>query len=53
MPDAASLNAGFMVVQSNSLDELRSLVISVMRHYPLAPWKMKSPWCRATVSLNG
>ena len=37
MPDAASLNAGFMVVQSNSLDELRSLVISVMRHYPLAP----------------
>jgi exodeoxyribonuclease V gamma subunit len=37
MPDAASLNAGFMVVQSNSLDELRSLVISVMRNYPLAP----------------
>ena len=37
MPDAASLNAGFMVVQSNSLDELRSLVIGVMRHYPLAP----------------
>ncbi|SDS62303.1 exodeoxyribonuclease V subunit gamma [Pseudomonas prosekii] len=37
MPDAASLNAGFMVVQSNSLDELRSLVIGVMRQYPLAP----------------
>ncbi|MEB0048727.1 MULTISPECIES: exodeoxyribonuclease V subunit gamma [unclassified Pseudomonas] len=37
MPDAMSLNAGFMVVQSNSLDELRSLVISVMRRYPLAP----------------
>ena len=37
MPDATSLNAGFMVVQSNSLDELRSLVISVMRRYPLAP----------------
>ncbi|MDI2593639.1 exodeoxyribonuclease V subunit gamma [Pseudomonas sp. 681] len=37
MPDATSLNAGFMVVQSNSLDELRSLVISVMRRFPLAP----------------
>ena len=37
MPDAQSLNAAFMVVQSNSLDELRSLVISIMRRYPLAP----------------
>jgi len=37
MPDASSLNAAFMVVQSNSLNELRSLVISVMRRYPLAP----------------
>ncbi|WP_460154128.1 exodeoxyribonuclease V subunit gamma [Pseudomonas sp. S2_B07] len=37
MPDATSLNAAFMVVQSNSLNELRSLVISVMRRYPLAP----------------
>ncbi|WDR36137.1 exodeoxyribonuclease V subunit gamma [Pseudomonas serboccidentalis] len=37
MPDASSLNAAFMVVQSNSLDELRSLVVSVMRRYPLAP----------------
>lgn len=37
MPDAQSLNAAFMVVQSNSLDELRSLVVSIMRRYPLAP----------------
>ncbi|WP_426238068.1 exodeoxyribonuclease V subunit gamma [Pseudomonas sp. TWP3-2] len=37
MPDAKSLNAAFMVVQSNSLDELRSLVVSIMRRYPLAP----------------
>ncbi|QBX39710.1 exodeoxyribonuclease V subunit gamma [Pseudomonas fluorescens] len=37
MPDASSLNAAFMVVQSNSLDELRSLVVSIMRRYPLAP----------------
>jgi hypothetical protein len=37
MPGAQSLNAAFMVVQSNSLDELRSLVISIMRRYPLAP----------------
>ncbi|VVN35541.1 RecBCD enzyme subunit RecC [Pseudomonas fluorescens] len=37
MPDATSLNAAFMVVQSNSLNELRSLVISIMRRYPLAP----------------
>ncbi|WP_085656178.1 exodeoxyribonuclease V subunit gamma [Pseudomonas sp. B11(2017)] len=37
MPDAQSLNPAFMVVQSNSLDELRSLVVSVMRRYPLAP----------------
>lgn len=37
MPDTQSLNAAFMVVQSNSLDELRSLVIGIMRRYPLAP----------------
>ncbi|MED7668205.1 exodeoxyribonuclease V subunit gamma [Pseudomonas moraviensis subsp. stanleyae] len=37
MSDAQSLNAAFMVVQSNSLDELRSLVVSIMRRYPLAP----------------
>ncbi|MFJ4194766.1 exodeoxyribonuclease V subunit gamma [Pseudomonas sp. NPDC089534] len=37
MPDAQSLNPAFMVVQSNSLDELRSLVVSIMRRYPLAP----------------
>lgn len=37
MPDATALNAAFMVVQSNSLNELRSLVVSIMRRYPLAP----------------
>ena len=37
MPDAQSLNAGFMVVHGNRLDELRSLVVSWMRRYPLAP----------------
>jgi exodeoxyribonuclease V gamma subunit len=37
MPDATSLNAGFMVVHGNRLDELRSLVVSWMRRYPLAP----------------
>ena len=37
MPVATSLNAGFMVVHGNRLDELRSLVVSWMRRYPLAP----------------
>ncbi|MHC8404371.1 exodeoxyribonuclease V subunit gamma [Pseudomonas sp. TMB3-21] len=37
MPDAMSPNAGFMVVHGNRLDELRSLVVSWMRRYPLAP----------------
>lgn len=37
MPDAESLSAGFMVVHGNRLDELRSLVVSWMRRYPLAP----------------
>ena len=37
MPFATSLNAGFMVVHGNRLDELRSLVVSWMRRYPLAP----------------
>ncbi|MGE8067019.1 exodeoxyribonuclease V subunit gamma [Pseudomonas sp. NPDC089569] len=37
MPDATSLNAGFMVVHGNRLDELRNLVVSWMRRYPLAP----------------
>ncbi|WHS61057.1 exodeoxyribonuclease V subunit gamma [Pseudomonas sp. G2-4] len=37
MPDATSLNPAFMVVHGNRLDELRSLVISLMRRYPLAP----------------
>ncbi|ROL89191.1 exodeoxyribonuclease V subunit gamma [Pseudomonas protegens] len=37
MPDASSLTPGFMVVHGNRLDELRSLVVSWMRRYPLAP----------------
>ncbi|MBT2341366.1 MULTISPECIES: exodeoxyribonuclease V subunit gamma [Pseudomonas] len=37
MPDATSLSPAFMVVHGNRLDELRSLVISLMRRYPLAP----------------
>lgn len=37
MSDATSLSAGFMVVHGNRLDELRSLVVSWMRRYPLAP----------------
>jgi len=37
MPDATSLGTGFMVVHGNRLDELRSLVVSWMRRYPLAP----------------
>jgi len=37
MADASFLSAGFMVVHGNRLDELRSLVVSWMRRYPLAP----------------
>ncbi|MFJ4144084.1 exodeoxyribonuclease V subunit gamma [Pseudomonas sp. NPDC089734] len=37
MPVTSSLNAGFMVVHGNRPDELRSLVVSWMRRYPLAP----------------
>ena len=37
MPDATSLSPAFMVVHGNRLDELRSLVISLMRRYPLSP----------------
>lgn len=37
MPQASSLTPGFMVVHGNRLDELRSLVVSWMRRYPLAP----------------
>ncbi|MBV4550137.1 exodeoxyribonuclease V subunit gamma [Pseudomonas sp. SWRI102] len=37
MPDATSLTPAFMVVHGNRLDELRSLVISLMRRYPLRP----------------
>ncbi|WMN18519.1 exodeoxyribonuclease V subunit gamma [Pseudomonas piscis] len=37
MPDVSSINPGFMVVHGNRLDELRSLVVSWMRRYPLAP----------------
>ncbi|MFJ4392651.1 exodeoxyribonuclease V subunit gamma [Pseudomonas soli] len=37
MPQTTSLHPGFMIVQGNRLDELRNLVVSVMRRYPLAP----------------
>ncbi|WP_422422474.1 exodeoxyribonuclease V subunit gamma [Pseudomonas sp. GZD-222] len=37
MPHANPLLPGFMVVHGNRLDELRSLVVSWMRRYPLAP----------------
>ncbi|MDD0976053.1 exodeoxyribonuclease V subunit gamma [Pseudomonas fontis] len=37
MPHDSSLHPGFMVVHGNRLDELRSLVVSWMRRYPLAP----------------
>ncbi|KQQ64985.1 exodeoxyribonuclease V subunit gamma [Pseudomonas sp. Leaf127] len=37
MPHTTTLTAGFMVVHGNRLDELRSLVVSWMRRYPLAP----------------
>ena len=37
MADGSLLSTGFMVVHGNRLDELRSLVVSWMRRYPLAP----------------
>ena len=37
MSHASTLLPGFMVVHGNRLDELRSLVVSWMRRYPLAP----------------
>ncbi|MEB0093070.1 exodeoxyribonuclease V subunit gamma [Pseudomonas sp. CCI4.2] len=37
MPVTPTLIAGFMVVHGNRLDVLRSLVVSWMRRYPLAP----------------
>lgn len=37
MPHSRTLQPGFMVVHGNRLDELRSLVVSWMRRYPLAP----------------
>lgn len=37
MFSTSSLQPGFMVVHSNRLDDLRSLVVSWMRRYPLAP----------------
>ncbi|UXH40714.1 exodeoxyribonuclease V subunit gamma [Pseudomonas promysalinigenes] len=37
MPTTTSLQPGFMVVHGNRLDDLRSLVVSWMRRYPLAP----------------
>ena len=32
-----TLHPGFMIVHGNRLDDLRSLVVSWMRRYPLAP----------------
>ncbi|SQG00519.1 exodeoxyribonuclease V subunit gamma [Paucimonas lemoignei] len=37
MSVTTSLSAGFMVVHGNRLDDLRSLVVSWMRRYPLTP----------------
>ena len=37
MPNTAHLHPGFMIVHGNRLDDLRSLVVSWMRRYPLAP----------------
>ncbi len=37
MPVTSNLKPGFMVVHGNRLDELRSLVVSWMRRYPLTP----------------
>ncbi|MBK5002130.1 exodeoxyribonuclease V subunit gamma [Pseudomonas sp. S31] len=37
MANTTSLHPGFMIVHGNRLDELRSLVVSWMRRYPLAP----------------
>ena len=37
MPVTSDLNPGFMVVHGNRLDELRGLVVSWMRLYPLTP----------------
>mgnify|MGYP001553392865 CR=1 FL=1 len=53
MPDSTSLSPAFMVVHGNRLDELRSLVISLMRRYPLGLLKMKSRWFKAMASPNG
>ncbi|CAG8868142.1 RecBCD enzyme subunit RecC [Pseudomonas fluorescens] len=37
MLNTTTLQPGFMIVHSNRLDDLRSLVVSWMRRYPLAP----------------
>jgi exodeoxyribonuclease V gamma subunit len=37
MPTAAPLQPGFMIVQSNRLEDLRQLAVGWMRRYPLAP----------------
>ena len=37
MPNSTHLHPGFMIVHGNRLDDLRSLVVSWMRRYPLAP----------------
>jgi len=37
MPQAAPLQPGFMIVQSNRLEDLRQLAVGWMRRYPLHP----------------
>ncbi|MDZ3995393.1 exodeoxyribonuclease V subunit gamma [Pseudomonas sp. Teo4] len=37
MANSTPLHPGFMIVHGNRLDDLRSLVVSWMRRYPLAP----------------
>jgi exodeoxyribonuclease V gamma subunit len=37
MPQAAPLQPGFMIVQSNRLEDLRQLAVGWMRRYPLGP----------------
>ena len=37
MSNAAPLQAGFMIVQSNRLEDLRQLAVGWMRRYPLGP----------------
>lgn len=37
MQDADELKPGFMIIHSNSLDDLRALAVNWMQRYPLAP----------------